>query len=204
MSKEYFMAGRSTVAVCTFAVGAAIVAFTPGLSTTLRRAVGIVAPAVAQHEAKPAGSAAKPTVVAMDDERIKLAQIEQRNVGPATIAKRLAVPGTIVPDANRVVHVSVKLAGTVAELRKNIGDDVVKDEVIAVLESREVADAKSEYLAARLSNELQQDLTARDKSLWEGRAVPEQQYIKSRNAAAQGDAIRHRASEAVGIGRARR
>jgi cobalt-zinc-cadmium efflux system membrane fusion protein len=121
----------------------------------------------------------------MDDERIKLAQIEQRNVGPATIAKRLAVPGTIVPDANRVVRVSVKLAGTVAELRKNIGDDVVKDEVIAVLESREVADAKSEYLAARLSNELQQDLTARDKSLWEGRAVPEQQYIKSRNAAAQ-------------------
>jgi cobalt-zinc-cadmium efflux system membrane fusion protein len=185
MSKEYFMAGRSTVAVCAFAVGAAIVAFTPGLSTTPRRAVGIVAPAVAQHEAKPAGSAAKPTVVAMDDERIKLAQIEQRNVGPATIAKRLAVPGTIVPDANRVVHVSVKLAGTVAELRKNIGDDVVKDEVIAVLESREVADAKSEYLAARLSNELQQDLTARDKSLWEGRAVPEQQYIKSRNAAAQ-------------------
>ena len=57
----------------------------------------------------------------------------------------------------------------------------------AVLESREVADAKSEYLAARLSNELQQDLTARDKSLWEGRALPEQQYVKSRNAAAQSE-----------------
>jgi len=85
----------------------------------------------------------------------------------------------------RVAHVSVKLSGTVAELRKNIGDDVVKDEVIAVLESREVADAKSDYLATRLSNELQQDLTARDKSLWEGRAFQKQQYIKSRNAAAQ-------------------
>ena len=56
--------------------------------------------------------------------------------------------------------------------------------MLAALESREVADAKSEYLSARLSNELQQDLTARDKSLSEGRAVPEQQYIKSRNAAA--------------------
>lgn len=56
---------------------------------------------------------------------------------------------------------------------------------MAVLESREVADAKSDYLAARLSNDLQQDLMARDKSLWEGRAVPEQQYIRSRNAAAQ-------------------
>ncbi len=180
------MASRPTLTVCAFAAGAAIVTFTPGLSTRLQRAVGIVAPAaVAQREAKPTGSTVKQTIVAMDDERIKLAQIEQRKIGPGTVAKRLAVPATIVPDANRVAHVSVKLAGTVAELRKNIGDDVVKDEVIAVLESREVADAKSEYLAARLSNELQQDLTARDKSLWEGRAVPEQQYIKSRNAAAQ-------------------
>lgn len=180
------MASRYTLIVCAFVTGAAIVALTPGLSTRLQRAVGIVAPAaVAQREPKPTGSVVKPALVAMDDERIELAQIDQRNVGPAIVAKRLAVPGTIVPDASRVAHVSVKLAGTVAELRKNIGDDVVNDEVIAVLESREVADAKSEYLAARLSNELQQDLTARDKSLSEGRAVPEQQYIKSRNAAAQ-------------------
>jgi cobalt-zinc-cadmium efflux system membrane fusion protein len=168
-----------------------IVAFATGAvvaigASTLQRVVGTVAPAaIAQREAKPAGSAVKAAVVAMDDERIKLAQIELQPATPGTIAKRLAVPATIVPDAGRVAHVSVKLSGTVAELRKNIGDDVVKDEVVAVLESREVADAKSEYLAARLSNELQQDLTARDKSLSEGRAVPEQQYIKSRNAAAQ-------------------
>jgi multidrug efflux pump subunit AcrA (membrane-fusion protein) len=49
--------------------------------------------------------------------------------------------------------VAVKLSGIVAELRKNIGDPVEKDEVVAILESREVADAKSEYLAARLTNE---------------------------------------------------
>lgn len=140
-------------------------------------------PALAQSAiAKPGG---RPMIVVMDDERIKLAEIDQRRVGSASIARRLAVPGTILPDGGRVAHVSVKLSGTVAELRRNIGDDVAKDEVLAVLESREVADAKSEYLAARLSNDLQQDLTARDKSLWEGRAVPEQQYIKSRNAAAQ-------------------
>lgn len=34
------------------------------------------------------------------------------------------VPGTIVPDAGQVGHVSIKPSGTVAELRKNIGDDV--------------------------------------------------------------------------------
>lgn len=173
---------RPITVVVAFASGAALALGT----TTLQRVAGLGVPAaIAQREGKPAGSANKSIVVPMDDERVKLAQIEERSVGPATIARRLAVPGTVIPDAGRVAHVSVKLSGTVAELRKNIGDDVVKDEVLAVLESREVADAKSEYLAARLSNDLQQDLTSRDKSLWEGRAVPEQQYIRSRNAAAQ-------------------
>lgn len=151
------------------------------IASALLAISGIVA------QSAPAKADGKPAVIAMDDERIKLAEIEQREAGPAPIARRLIVPGTIVPDAGRISHVSVKLSGTIAELRKNIGDDVVKDDILAVLESREVADAKSEYLAARLSNELQQDLTARDKSLWEGRAVPEQQYIKSRNAAAQSE-----------------
>lgn len=121
----------------------------------------------------------------MSDEQIKLAQIELADVGPATITKRLVVPGSIVPNADRIAHVAVKLSGTVAELRKSIGDDVTKDEVIAVLESREVADAKSEYMAARLTNELQQDLSNRDRLLWESKNGTEQQYLRSRTAAAQ-------------------
>jgi cobalt-zinc-cadmium efflux system membrane fusion protein len=154
----------------------ATVAITALLAATVMTATAFAQSALAKPN--------RPAVIAMDDERIKIAEIELRQAGPAPIARRLTVPGTIVPDAGRVAHVSVKLSGTVAELRKNIGDDVVKDEVLAVLESREVADAKSEYLATKLSNELQQDLTARDKVLWDGRAVPEQQYLKSRNAAA--------------------
>jgi membrane fusion protein, heavy metal efflux system len=180
------MASRSLIVAIAFLAGAAAVALAPGVSTKLQRAIGIApGKTLAQGDSKPGQSEPKSFVIAMDDERIKLARIELATVGPGTIAKRLAVPAAIIPDADRVAHVSVKLSGTVAELRKKIGDDVTKGEVLAVLESREVADAKSEYLAARLANELQQDLTTRDKSLWEGRAVPEQQYIKSRNAAAQ-------------------
>lgn len=169
--------------IAVFAAGVAFAAWGPGMQT-LRKSAGLAADAP-QQESKPALPAARQLVIRMDDERIGLAKIEQAKAGPATLARRLAVPGTIVPDADRVAHVSVKLAGTVSDLRKNIGDHVEKGEVLGALESREVADAKSEYLTARLSNELQQDLAARDESLWEGRAVPEQQYIKSRNAAAQ-------------------
>ncbi|HXH45969.1 MAG TPA: efflux RND transporter periplasmic adaptor subunit [Bradyrhizobium sp.] len=161
------MASRiSTASIMIFAASIAAVA-------------GTVVTATAQS------NSAKPGIIVMDDDRIKLASIELRQAGPAAVARRLTVPDTIVPDGGRIAHVSIKVSGTVADLRKNIGDDVAKDDILGVLESREVADAKSEYLSAKLSNELQQDLTARDKSLWEGRAVPEQQYIKSRNAAVQ-------------------
>jgi cobalt-zinc-cadmium efflux system membrane fusion protein len=179
------MANRSTIIVVAFVAGAAIFALAPGLSTTVQRAVGIAAPAKSTASSKPTTSQPASGLLPMSDEQIKLAQIELADVSPATIAKRLVVPGSIVPNADLIAHVSVKLSGTVAELRKNIGDDVVREEVIAVLESREVADAKSEYLAARLTNDLAQDLSNRDKTLWDGRAVPEQQYLRSRNAAAQ-------------------
>lgn len=128
-----------------------------------------------------------PGVIKLTTDQIAKARIELAAVEGCTIAQQVTAPGTVAPDADRVGRVAAKVMGTVAQLRKRLGDSAVKGEVVAVLESREVADAKSDYLAARLANELQQDLTSRDKSLWEGRAVPEQQYIKSRTAAAQAE-----------------
>jgi len=46
------------------------------------------------------------------------------------------------------------------------------------------ADAKSEYLAARLTNELQQDLFEREKVLWDKKISTEQQFLRARNQAA--------------------
>ncbi|WIG53883.1 efflux RND transporter periplasmic adaptor subunit [Afipia sp. OHSU_I-C6] len=179
------MMSRSTIVALAFAAGAAIVALTPGLSTIAQRAVGTGPQSKIAISPKPSAPEPISGLLSMSDEQIKLAQIDLVDVGPAAIARRLVVPGSVVPDANLIAHVSVKLSGTVAELRKNIGEDVAKDEVIAVLESREVADAKSEYLAAKLTNDLQQDLSTRDKTLWDSRVGTEQQYLRSRNAAAQ-------------------
>ena len=113
------MAGRPTMIVFAFAAGASIVAFAPGPSTTLQRAIGI------GKQTSPAASPLKkdapetgPALIPMSDEQVKLAQIETGAAEPGKIAKRLVVPGTIVPHADRIAHVSVKLSGTVAELRK--------------------------------------------------------------------------------------
>jgi membrane fusion protein, heavy metal efflux system len=52
-----------------------------------------------------------------------------------------------------------------------------------VIESREVADAKSEYLATRLTDELQQTLFARATSLWQGKVMTENDYLRARTTA---------------------
>ena len=114
-------------------------------------------------------------------EAIAAAGIDIATVERGTVAQKIIVPGIIVPEANRIAHVAVKLPSIVVDLKKNIGDPVEKNEVVAVLESREAADAKSEYLAARLTNELQREIFERDKALWERRVSSEQQFLHSRN-----------------------
>jgi cobalt-zinc-cadmium efflux system membrane fusion protein len=189
------MRSRLWLAIVAFLAGVAIAGMFLGTAPTWRRVVGLAGPhaAVLPGRTPEAGAAAgheeaaseKRARVRLSEGQITEAQIEVAPVGSATLSRRITVPGTIIPDADRIARVSVKLSGTVAELRKRLGDAVAKDEVIAILESREVADAKSEYLAARLTNDLQQDLFDRDKALWEKRISTEQQFLRSRNLAAQ-------------------
>ncbi len=113
-------------------------------ATALTLGLGLSA---AAHDETPAAEAEH------HDDAIKLtpAQIEAGNFGVADVrggelSKRIRVPGAIIPSGDRIARVAVRLLGTVAELRKRLGDRVEAGEVVAVIESREVADAKSEYL----------------------------------------------------------
>ncbi|HML29585.1 MAG TPA: efflux RND transporter periplasmic adaptor subunit, partial [Hyphomicrobium sp.] len=81
-------------------------------------------------------------------DQIERSEISVQPVQSGVLQTRLRVPGTIIPDRNKVGRVPSKVVGTVAELKKGLGDSVEAGEVIAILDSREVADAKSEYIAA--------------------------------------------------------
>ena len=191
------MIGRVALAIVAVAAGVAVATFVPGLSQSLRNAVGLASGRGATQLQETAANAPerrtprkepdedKPALVRLTQDQITAARIDLTTVRGGMLARSITVPGTVVPHADRIARVSVRLSAIVAELRKKIGDPVAKDEILAILESREVADAKSEYLAARLTNDLQQDLSARDKTLWDSRAGTEQQYLRSRNAAAQ-------------------
>jgi membrane fusion protein, heavy metal efflux system len=193
------MIGRLTIGVLAAACGITVASLISEIPQAVRYAVELVTgaepiPAVetggGAEQRKSKGDAGveigeERATIRLTDEQIETSGIELAAVQDGTLVRRIVVPGTIVPDADRIARVSVKISATVAELRKKLGDTVRKGEVIAVLESREVANAKSEYLAARLNNDLQSNLYERDKILWGRHIIAEQIVLKSQGSAAQ-------------------
>jgi membrane fusion protein, heavy metal efflux system len=178
------MLGRLLLVALAFAAGIAVASMAPSVPQSVRKITGLAGEQARSSDRKDADDEKK-GVVKLTAEQMATAKIELAQAESGVVLRRIIAPGTVVPAADRIARVAVKLSGTVAELRKKLGDSVLKDEVLAVLESREVADAKSEYLAARLTQELQQDLFERDKALWDKRVSTEQQFLRSRNLAAQ-------------------
>src|SRR6267142_7103124 len=89
-----------------------------------------------------AGPESQPTgLIKLSAEQIAALRIEVAPIGPGTLSRTVRVPGNVMMDSDRIGHVPAKVIGTVVELRKRLGDVVQKGEVVAYLESREVADA---------------------------------------------------------------
>ncbi|MGF6309909.1 cobalt-zinc-cadmium efflux system membrane fusion protein [Bradyrhizobium sp. i1.8.4] len=126
----------------------------------------------AKHEA--------PGHIALSEDQIREAGITFTQASGGMLKRHFLAPGSLIPDADHIGRVSVRVLATVTELRKRLGDVVEKGEIVAAIESREVADAKSEYLAARLTNDLQQTLYARQKTLAETRIVSENEFLRTR------------------------
>jgi membrane fusion protein, heavy metal efflux system len=120
--------------------------------------------------------------VEMTPEVAGAAGIEIKTAGPASIRTTLELPGEIVLNKNRVAHIVPRLSGVVTEVRKNLGDRVRKGEVIAVIDSRELAEAKREYVESVHRLHFAQSSFVREEGLWKKKISPEEDYLASRHA----------------------
>lgn len=120
--------------------------------------------------------------IELSAEQIKAAGIEVQAVGGGILSKEVTVPGKIVTAADRMAKIVPRVAGVVTDAKKNLGDVVEKGEVMAVIESREMAEAVAEYQAAKRALELTGTNFNREKTLWEKKITAEQDYLNARNA----------------------
>jgi len=174
------LAGRIIV-VAVLAGGAALW-ISPETRMALAPLIGLAKGVPSKQPTERDGDHGPPGTIKLTADQITKARIELIAVEGCTITQQITAPGAVTPDADRIGRVAAKVVGTVAELRKRLGDSAVKGEVVAVLESREVADARSDYLAAAFRLDLQKTLFEREQMLFDKNVSAEQQYLRARNA----------------------
>ena len=63
-----------------------------------------------------------------------------------SLTTMIELPGEVAWNADRLVHISPRVSGIVSSVEKTLGDAVEVGDVLCVLDSREMGDAKMEYL----------------------------------------------------------
>lgn len=98
------------------------------------------------------------------------------------IGETMRLPGEVVFNADRVAHVTPSVSGIIQQVKHSVGDRVEAGEVMAILNSRDLAAARSEYLASRARLDLAKEILSRDQTMLEQRIGTERQVLEARQA----------------------
>ncbi len=111
--------------------------------------------------------------------------IEVAEAGPVKIQIYINLPGQVALNADRLAHVVPRVSGIARQVRKVLGDHVQKGEVMAILESRELADVKAEFLAAHERISLARANFEREARLWKEKISSEQEFLEAKQTFAE-------------------
>jgi cobalt-zinc-cadmium efflux system membrane fusion protein len=120
------------------------------------------------------------TAAELDEFEIILA-----TAAPGTISVAVAFPGEVKVNQDRFAHIVPRIPGFVHSANKSVGDAVRAGEVLAVLDSRDLADLKSGYLAGRERLELAEATFRREENLYGKKISSEQEFLQARQGLAE-------------------
>lgn len=135
-----------------------------------------------QEPESPAGEASpdEDAVVRLDEKTVKEFGVETARAGPGKLSVYLSLPGEVAMNADGLAHIVPRVPGVAGEVYKNLGDQVKAGDVLAVLESRELADLKAAYLGMRERVGLTQASFATEEGLWQQKISSEQEYLRAK------------------------
>jgi cobalt-zinc-cadmium efflux system membrane fusion protein len=120
-------------------------------------------------------------VVKLSENQIRQMGLQTRTVGPGTLFLTISTPAKIILQPNRLAHIIPKISGIARQADKNIGDFVRAGEIMAVLESHDMADIKAGYLAALSKERLAASVLNREEKLYQEKVSPAQDYMNAKN-----------------------
>ncbi len=126
-------------------------------------------------------------LVQLDPSQMREFGIEVSVADEGPIAVHLDRPAEIKFSGDRQVHVVPRVGGIVSEVAVSQGQHVAEDDVMAVLNSRELAELKAAYLADFERRNLARDTFEREKRLWGKKISSEKDYLDAKSGLAEAE-----------------
>jgi membrane fusion protein, heavy metal efflux system len=123
--------------------------------------------------------------VKLSEDVLKEFKIETGIAEPGKIKVHKIIPAEVAFNADRLSHIVPRVGGVVREVWKNAGETVRAGEVLAIIDSRELADAKAAYLGACEKLILAQTNFKREETLWQKKITAEQEYLDAKSVLAE-------------------
>ena len=149
-------------------------------------------PAVAQEESATEGRGQSQRV-SVTQEQVTRLGIKITRATRGIVRREIRVPAEIEVNSNRIAHVVPQISGVVLQVSAVLGEQVKKGQVLAVISSRDLAEAKADYLASVERLKLTQNTYDREERLYEKKVSPEQDFFAAKQALAETE-IRERSA----------
>lgn len=105
--------------------------------------------------------------------------IKTGKVTPRDFDTEIALTGEISFDQRKIAHISSRASGVVRRVNVDMGSKVHAGQVLVVLESVELAEAKAAYLEALAEQRLANKALDRQKALWKQKITSEREFLES-------------------------
>ncbi len=121
--------------------------------------------------------------IVMTPEQIQEERITIHQAGPAILQNTVYASGRVTFNSHQLMHIVPKASGVVKEARKNIGDTIAKGEILVILDSQEMAEAKSSFID-KLQKEQQAVANLDREKILRDKQIASEQDLQNRQAEA--------------------
>ncbi len=161
------------------------------LAGTLVLAGGALSACAPSGDSRPEAEAPAPEgprTVEMDPGRMAAAGVQVLTVERTVPARRVEITGAAAYDETRTARIASRISGRVVSLLRDFGSRVRRGDPVCILDSPELGEAQSEYLARLAEYRVVQQSAERARRLVEQRAISQGEYLEREGALRRAEA----------------
>lgn len=136
--------------------------------------------------------------VHLSDAQLKEAGVEVGRAVAGTVVVSLSLPGEVALNEETLAHVGPRVSGTVRKIEHRLGDEVKAGDVLAVLDSADVAEMQGEVMVARERLALAKAEHERKRKLYEEKIGSQKEFVAAKQAHAEARVALKSAMRALG------